>query len=47
MKKIIIDAGNANYKILLEGKKIIDNSNVQEVAEGTFGALKSTIYLVR
>ncbi|MEG2246497.1 MAG: ParM/StbA family protein [Peptostreptococcaceae bacterium] len=40
MKKIIIDAGNANYKILLEGKKIIDNSNVQEVAEGTFGAFE-------
>ncbi|MDC9432172.1 hypothetical protein PSL72_17905, partial [Clostridioides difficile] len=38
MKKITIDLGNANYKILLEGKRIIDNSNVQEVAEGTFGA---------
>lgn len=38
MKKITIDLGNSNYKALLEGKRIIDSSNVQEVGEGTFGA---------
>lgn len=40
MRKITIDLGNANYKVLLEGKRIIDSSNVQEVAEGTFGAFE-------
>lgn len=38
MRKITIDLGNANYKVLIEGKRIFDSSNVQEVAEGTFGA---------
>lgn len=37
MKKITIDLGNANYKVLLEGKRIIDSSNVQEVSKGTYG----------
>ena len=40
MRKITIDLGNANYKALVEGKKILDSSNVQEVAEGTFGAFE-------
>lgn len=40
MKKIIIDLGNANYKMIIDNKKIIDNSNVQEVTEGTFGAFE-------
>ena len=40
MKKITIDLGNANYKALIEGKRIIDSSTVQEVSEGTFGAFK-------
>lgn len=40
MRKITIDLGNANYKALVEGKRILDSSNVQEVAEGTFGAFE-------
>lgn len=40
MKKITIDLGNKNYKLLIEGKRILDSSNVQEVLEGTFGAFE-------
>ena len=40
MRKITIDLGNANYNALIEGKRIIDSSNVQEVSEGTFGAFE-------
>lgn len=36
--EITIDLGNANYKMLVADKKIIDNSNVEEVPNGTFGA---------
>lgn len=38
MKKITIDLGNSNYKMIVGEKKIIDNSNVEEVKQGTFGA---------
>lgn len=36
--KTHIDLGNKNYKLLIGSKRIIDNSNIQEVSEGTFGA---------
>ena len=36
--EITIDLGNANYKMLVGDKKVIDNSNVEEVPTGTFGA---------
>ena len=35
---VTIDLGNANYKMLIDGKKVIDSSNVEEVPTGTFGA---------
>ena len=38
MEREKIDLGNSNYKLLSDKKKIIDNSNVEEVKEGTFGA---------
>ena len=38
VEKITIDLGNSNYKMLADGKKIIDSSNVEEVEFGTFGA---------
>lgn len=40
MRKITIDLGNSNYKAIVGDKRIIDNSNVQEVSEGTFGAFE-------
>ena len=47
MRKITIDLGNSNYKALVEGKRVLDSSNVQEVVEGTFGAFEvdSKFYL--
>ncbi|SCH67328.1 Uncharacterised protein [uncultured Clostridium sp.] len=47
MRKITIDLGNANYKALVQGKRVLDSSNVQEVVEGTFGAFEvdSKFYL--
>lgn len=47
MRKITIDLGNANYKALVEGKRVLDSSNIQEVVEGTFGAFEvdSKFYL--
>ena len=38
IQKITIDLGNSNYKMLVSDKRIIDSSNTEEVAEGTFGA---------
>lgn len=38
MEREKIDLGNSNYKLLSDKKRIIDNSNVEEVKEGTFGA---------
>ena len=38
MENIDIDLGNSNYKALVNEKKIMDNSNVEEVETGTFGA---------
>ena len=35
---VTIDLGNANYKLIVNDKKVIDNSNVEEVPTGTFGA---------
>lgn len=37
---ITIDLGNANYKMLVNEKQIIDSSNVEEVAVESFGAYK-------
>lgn len=37
-KKIYVDLGNSNYKMLVGDKKIVDCSNIQEVTAGTFGA---------
>lgn len=37
-KKIYVDLGNSNYKLLIGDKRIVDCSNVQEVSTGTFGA---------
>lgn len=36
--EVTIDLGNANYKMLIDGKRVIDSSNVEEVPTGTFGA---------
>lgn len=36
--KITADLGNANYKLIVGDKRIINVSNVQEVKSGTFGA---------
>lgn len=38
VKDITVDLGNSNFKLLFDDKKIIDNSNVEEVVQGTFGA---------
>lgn len=38
VKNISIDLGNSNSKLIADNKKTIDNSNVQEVKSGTFGA---------
>ena len=38
IEKITIDLGNSNYKMIVDDKRIIDSSNTEEVAEGTFGA---------
>lgn len=38
IQDITIDLGNSNAKIIVDDKKIIENSNVQEVEQGTFGA---------
>ena len=38
IKDITIDLGNSNSKLIIDDKKIMDNSNVQEVEKGTFGA---------
>lgn len=38
VENIDIDLGNSNYKALVNEKKIMDNSNVEEVETGTFGA---------
>lgn len=37
---VTIDLGNANYKMLIDGKRVIDSSNVEEVPTGTFGAYR-------
>lgn len=37
-KKIYVDLGNSNYKLLVGDKRIVDCSNTQEVVLGTFGA---------
>ena len=37
---VTIDLGNANYKMLVDGKKVIDSSNTEEVPVGTFGAYR-------
>lgn len=37
-KKIYIDLGNSNYKMIFGDKKVVDCSNVQEVPAGTFGS---------
>lgn len=37
-KKIYVDLGNSNYKLLIGDKRSADCSNVQEVPAGTFGA---------
>ena len=36
--KIELDLGNKNYKLKVGDKRIIDNSNIEEVLNGTFGA---------
>lgn len=47
VQDITIDLGNSNAKIIVDDKKIIENSNVQEVEQGTFGAyeVNSKYYL--
>ena len=40
IQNISIDLGNSNSKLLIDDKKIIENSNVQEVEAGTFGAFE-------
>ena len=37
---VTIDLGNANYKMLIDGKRVIDSSNVEEVPTGTLGAYR-------
>lgn len=46
--KVIADLGNSNYKMIACNKKIIDNSNVQEVTQGTFGSwqINGNSYLI-
>ena len=36
--RIELDLGNKNYKLKVGDKRIIDNSNIEEVLNGTFGA---------
>lgn len=38
VENITVDLGNSNFKLLVNEKRTIDNSNVEEVEKGTFGA---------
>ena len=36
--KVNADLGNTNYKLVIGNRRVIDSSNVEEVAQGVFGA---------
>lgn len=40
MKKLYIDLGNSTNKTLIDNKRILECSNIEEVAESTFGSYK-------